>query len=76
MKDPKNPTGFYKDVAPWMIDDDEEEVKCNTCNHGINPYEEKVNVWNIFDEEHPSGHQIFLCTKCHRKRKYPNEEDN
>jgi len=21
MKDPKNPTGFYRDVAPWMIDD-------------------------------------------------------
>lgn len=21
MKDPKNPTGFYKDVAPWMIDE-------------------------------------------------------
>jgi len=21
MKDPKNPTGFYRDVAPWMIDE-------------------------------------------------------
>ena len=50
-------------------EDDDVEVQCNTCNYSINPYEERVHVWNIFNEEYPSGHQIFLCTRCHKKRK-------
>lgn len=49
---------------------EDDGVQCHSCPYIINPYEEKINVWNVFDEEHPSGHQIFLCPKCHNKRKY------
>ena len=33
MKDPKNPSGFYRDVAPWMIDDIDPETGKLTQEH-------------------------------------------
>jgi len=54
--------------------DEDCSVQCyeSSCRREINLYDEEVNVWNIFDEEHPSGIQIFLCNECHKKRKWPN----
>lgn len=42
--------------------EDEMGVKCVSCGHMINPYEEKVHVWNGWVGK------IFLCQKCNDER--------
>jgi len=49
--------------------EDEDLIKCHECGDRINPYEEKVHVWTVYDPKHPTGaRSVFLCPGCNAKR--------